>query len=116
MIMRRLLLFAGLWTAAPAMAAGSDTEADHRPNIVFILADDLGWADTTLGFLKPTTLTFTTHWCCISKRAECSIRNHAWRFCSVWSYASQGTNPGMSSRGRATKSRCQLSMTAKAAR
>jgi arylsulfatase A-like enzyme len=43
--MRTLLLFAGLWTAAPAMAAGGDSEADHRPNIVFILADDLGWTD-----------------------------------------------------------------------
>lgn len=40
MIMRTLLLFAGLCTAAPGMAAGGDSQADHRPNIVFILADD----------------------------------------------------------------------------
>ena len=31
-----------------ATASSQETSGDRRPNVVFILADDLGWADTTL--------------------------------------------------------------------
>lgn len=37
------LAFAGFTTAGPRA-----TESSQRPNVVFILADDLGWSDTTL--------------------------------------------------------------------
>ena len=34
--------------ASPWLVAATALAADERPNLVFILADDLGWSDTTL--------------------------------------------------------------------
>lgn len=43
-IMSRLLTLIAL----TSLACGSLVEAGEKPNVVFILADDLGWSDTTL--------------------------------------------------------------------
>lgn len=37
-----------LFAACAGLAAGTVAAAAPRPNVLFILADDLGWADTTL--------------------------------------------------------------------
>ena len=41
-------LLALLLGAAPAPACAAEPEEDRPPNVVLILADDLGWSDTTL--------------------------------------------------------------------
>ena len=41
--MKLKLFFAALFIALPAALVQAEDAAKRRPNIVFILADDLGW-------------------------------------------------------------------------
>lgn len=46
---RLALLFLSIWvTCLPALTRAQPSEEGRRPNVLFILADDLGWSDTTL--------------------------------------------------------------------
>ncbi len=46
LVSRLYLLWTGLFLAFGADTFGADSQVQKKPNIVFILADDLGWMDT----------------------------------------------------------------------
>jgi arylsulfatase A-like enzyme len=57
-MLRRLALLAALLVASPIVLSAADAQPTEKPNILFIVADDLGWSDVGWhgGFSKTPNL------------------------------------------------------------